>query len=291
LRLPLGDLAAISLAGVAGLVVPHVAAICQAQGRWGDISCYQVMSNLLRAMMIPAAVFFAHPAARTSALWASAAALLAAAALVAARERIRLRISPAIQALRAHLKDFWNLALSNTVVVVASRADVLLAGSLLVPNDLGAYSAASTLALGMGMVQSAIMSVSLHDAASSQSASRLVFHRQRQLLAPVALAISLTLAFSSRAIPLLFGSRYAAAATPFKFLAIALFLGILFAPVESHFSAHASRNSLWLKVIQLALLLVLAAVMKHSLTGLAAAVLISRCCGWGWALCLFGRIV
>lgn len=286
-----GDLAAIALSGITGLVVPHVSSICQAEGRWGDISRYQVFANTLRAFFVPCALLFAHPVARSAALWASAAASLIAAAFIGIREQAHLHFAKTLNTLRKHFPDFRNLALTNTVLVFASRADLLLAGLLLLPDQLGSYSAASTLVLGMGIVQSAIMSISLHDAARSGARSGLVLRRQKQLLPLVAAGIFIALIGSSRGIPLLFGARYATAVTPFRFLATTLFLGILFSPVESHFSAHATRNGLWLKLVQLCTLIVFAALIGHSLAGLGAAVLLSRSLGWFWALLLYRRMI
>lgn len=286
-----GDLAAIALSGIAGLLVPHVSSICQAEGRWGDISRYQVFANTLRAVFVPGALLVAHPFARSTVLWASAAASLASAALVSTREQARLHLASALEALRTHLPDFRNLALTNTVLVLASRADLLLAGFLLLPDQLGAYSAASTLVLGMGIVQSAIMSISLHDAACSGVRSGLALQRQWQLLPLVVAGIFLALVLSPRGIPFLFGARYATAVTPFKFLATTLFLGILFTPIESHFSAHATRNGLKLKIVQLCALVVFAELIGRSLAGLGAAVLLSRSLGWLWALILYRRTI
>jgi O-antigen/teichoic acid export membrane protein len=286
-----GDLAAIALSGIAGLLVPHVSSICQAEGRWGDISRYQVFANTLRAVFVPSALLVAHPFARSTVLWASAAASLASAALVSTREQARLHLASALEALRTHLPDFRNLALTNTVLVLASRADLLLAGFLLLPDQLGAYSAASTLVLGMGIVQSAIMSISLHDAACSGVRSGLALQRQWQLLPLVVAGIFLALVLSPRGIPFVFGARYAAAVTPFKFLATTLFLGILFTPIESHFSAHATRNGLKLKIVQLCALVVFAELIGRSLAGLGAAVLLSRSLGWLWALILYRRTI
>jgi len=281
--IPLGVLTAVVLAGIAGMVVPHVVSICQAEGRWSDISRHQVAANSLRAVLVVAITALLRPADCAVVLWASAISLTIGASLAGFKERGSLRLARSLKKLPKHASDFVNLALTNSAVVLASRADVIVAGFLLTASDLGAYSAASTVALGMGLVQSAVMSVSLHDAAVSGCDSRLVVTRQKQLLPYVAAAIITTVLLSPLVIPLLFGARYGIAAAPFRYLAATWLLGILFAPLESHFSAFHSRDGLFLKILQFLAFLVLALVMGRSLTGLAAAVLASRIIGWCWA--------
>lgn len=276
-------LVAVALGGIAAVVVPHVAGICQAEGRWGDISRYQIALNAIRAILVVAVVAVFRHAPYAVAIWASAVGLIIGSLLVAYRERARLRWAAGLPKLRPHLADFRNLALTNAIIVLASRADVLLAGLLLSAHDLGAYSAAGTLILGLTLVSMAVRSVSLHDAAAMQPGSNLVARRQRQLLPWVLVSILLTVVLSPYVIPLIFGARYSAAVTPFNFLCVAMLLGILVTPLESHFSAYASHAGLFLKIVQFVALLVFALLMGRTLAGLGAAVLLSRAVGWAWA--------
>lgn len=279
-----GVLVAVSLGGIAAAVVPHIAGICQAEGRWGDISRYQITLNVMRAALVVAVVAIFRHAPYSMAIWASAVGLIVGSLVVAYRERRRLHWAHGIPQLRRHLPDFRNLALTNTIIVMASRADILLAGLLLSAHDLGAYSAAGALILGLTLVSMAIRTVSLHDAAVMQPGTNLVARRQRQLFPLVLVTILLTVFSSPYIIPLIFGSRYDAAVTPFNYLAVAMLLGILFTPLESHFSAYATHAGLFLKIVQFVALLVFALLMGRSLAGLGAAVLLSRAVGWAWAL-------
>ncbi len=188
-------------------------------------------------------------------------------------------------------KSYWNLVIpigiTNVIIVLAMRIDTLLIEHYLGVQALGIYAVALSLAMAFPLLANALMSVYLVKVSSDQNHPKNLhnlFHQQKRFIFPVVTVGVLVAGLSHFIIPWLFGIKYADASGIFSILLVAYMGGIIFTPIESHFYAHQPKLVMYLKALQLVIIVGLSAVLVPilQLSAIALAIVVSRVVGWGY---------
>lgn len=186
-------------------------------------------------------------------------------------------------------RDYWRIVLpiglTNLIIVIAMRVDVLIVEHYIGIEALGIYTAAISLAGAIPLLTNALMNVYIVHAAQEKGnqvfLQRLVRQQLKYFLPILVIGIIVAMA-SPYFVPLIFGQKFIPSATVFNILLIAFLGGVIFTPIESHLYANHQRIIMSIKLIQLAGMVVFSVwlVGLYELNGVAFAIVISRVIGW-----------
>lgn len=188
-------------------------------------------------------------------------------------------------------KSYWNLVIpigiTNIIIVFAMRIDILLIEHYLGVQALGIYAVALSLVVVFPLLTSTLMSVYLVKVSSDQNHSKnlhSLFYQQKKFILPIVVVGVLVARLSHVIIPWLFGIKYADAAGIFNILLVAYMGSIIFTPIESHYYAHQPKLVMYLKALQLVIIVALSIVLVPvlQLSAIALAIVASRLIGWGY---------
>jgi len=186
-------------------------------------------------------------------------------------------------------KSYWKLVIplgiTNIMIVLSMRIDNLLIEHYLGLKALGIYAVAIHLAMVFPLFTNALMSVYLVKVSSDQNNQKNlknIFQQQKKFVFPVVAVGILVAGFSHLIISWLFGIKYVEAAGIFNILLVAYMGGIIFTPIESYFYAYYPKLVMYLKAMQLVIIvsLSIALVPMLQLSAFALAIVASRVVGW-----------
>jgi O-antigen/teichoic acid export membrane protein len=185
--------------------------------------------------------------------------------------------------LKKLLNVVFPIGITNVIIIISMRFDVLVVDKFLGSEALGIYSAANSLALAFPLVTKSIMNVLLKES-SSQNIGFLekILERQKKYIKHLMLVLCLSILFAGYVIDIVFGSRFSESVGIFRLLIIGYIGGIFFVPLESYFYSHKPKFILIIKFVSMLnmVILSLCLVSSFKLYGVAISSIITRIIGW-----------
>lgn len=268
----------------------YVTALHQAVGDWTRFGFLTVLNNLAKILCVLVAVglldvWLGVVPAYTAALYGYLAysVVVFASAVLTSRGLLRFDgVAPPEQR-REFRGIVVPIGVAGIFIILTMRMDSLIIEKVLGSEQLGIYSAANTLALVFPLITGSLMNVFLRESAEKKElVLRRILGAQRRYFAVLLAAFAFAIVVSKPAIGLLFGPRFVSAADVFRILLVAYIGGVFFTPLESYFYANHPRVILWMRFVQLLLVVAGAALLVRplGLAGVAWSVVGCRLIAW-----------
>lgn len=207
---------------------------------------------------------------------------------------ITLYISKQYEFLKSNIKndknifnDFKNIiipiGISNIFIIISMRADVFFIEKYLGEGQLGIYMAANSLALVFPLITSSLMNVFIQKSAHDKTGFLdKILQQQKKYIPYLVLILSASVLSAKPLFLILFGERYIESIDIFQILLIAYIGGIFFTPLESYFYSHNQKIILFMRFIQMVVIILglLLFLDSFGLVAVAYIIVFSRVVGW-----------
>lgn len=293
-RMTVAELAVVMLGVWCSLLGRFGISLHHAAGEWRPFGVLTVAGNLVRLVAL---LLFVGAAARrgegaeglySAFLTGTALAFVLQLVISGWMSRSLLLRAVRYRAQEQELRQFHALLLplagATLCAVVTMRFDVLLIEYRLGAEWLGIYTAANSLAMIFPLVTGSLIQLFLREAALGPSDFlQRFFPLQHRLLPVLVVALTAAVLLSGPVITSLFGERYQAARPVLQILLVPYLGGVFFTPLESYFYAAEPEVIKRLKLLQMGIVVAVSILLigYWGISGVAAAIALSRVVGWG----------
>ncbi len=256
----------------------------QANQNWTQHNLINIATNLSKLLLFAPLIALSTEQKETQIANYLYSASLIISSYIATKTYKNNSIKPPTAEICAFRKRYAQLALSNISIIIAMRVDLIIIDRI-VPNQLGNYAAANSLALVFPLITNSLMTLCIAEKSRNQHKRSPLKHRTLFLQIATATVFYFTaIQISETLINLLFGEEFHNTHKIFNILLIAYIGGIIFTPIESELYIHKSSTIWKLKLSQLILLITTGYFLttEIGITGMAWAVVASRTLAWAY---------
>lgn len=280
------EFATLFISYVSFLFFRYMQSVQQADGKWLVYNVGNVLNNVLKisTLAVPLLLFFT--VVQSDILWSYlvySAILLVVSVVWMYRFGVKncFRDDDALNyCIRKHL---CSIGISNIIVVLIMRLDLLFISYYLDAQAVGIYSAANSLALIIPLFTNSLMNVLLKYIPDAKwEYLKQLKHFQKKYAVYVLLLIVMLCLLSSHLVRFIYGERYQDSSMIFAILGIIYLLSVLFTPLEAFFYTEYPRYVLCMRVIQLLILLIglIFFIERWGLYAVAISVFFSKIVNW-----------
>lgn len=254
------EFATLFVSYVAFLFFRYIQSVQQADGKWRNYNVGNVLNNVLKIAILAVPLFLYLTLAQSHVLWSYL--VYSIILLVVSGVWIwNFGVSNCFRndellnrCIRKHL---CFIGISNIIVVLIMRVDLLFINYYMDAQAVGIYSAANSLALIIPLFTNALINVLLKyiPSAKFEYLKKWKCFQKKYALYILLLIVALCL-LSPYLVHFFYGERYQNSSVIFTFLGIIYLLSVLFTPLEAFFYSEYPRYILWMRMIQLAILLI-----------------------------------